>query len=248
MINQVKFFLKDFVRVEDIPKLSISYYKPQIQEEHKEEIKKVCDPNRQQYNIYKSLKQQAKKFEGYYKEYLKLVDYELKKESSSTISRQMQDWNRAELNLLYQGSRDGFSAKNFHQLCDNQGPTVAFVLSEYGQTFGGYTSVSWTSNNSQIGDSKAFLFQLNKKSVHPIGQNFDYSVHHNPDYLITFGNGFDLFVYNQCDINRSSYSQLGRTYSLPLGYVYDSQESNRYLAGEQSFRVLEIEVYSVQIT
>eukprot|EP00347_Sterkiella_histriomuscorum_P008412 403345192 len=47
--------------------------------------------------------------------------------------------------LLFRGSTHGFTASKFHELCDNQGPTISFILSEQGQVFGGYASLPWTS-------------------------------------------------------------------------------------------------------
>ena len=49
------------------------------------------------------------------------------------------------LNLIYRGSRDGWSAKdNFHQLCDEKGPTLVLIkVKETGRICGGYTSRSW---------------------------------------------------------------------------------------------------------
>ena len=49
------------------------------------------------------------------------------------------------IKLIYRGSRDGWAAKDFHRLCDNQGPTVTLVESSAGRVCGGFTSVSWTS-------------------------------------------------------------------------------------------------------
>ena len=45
--------------------------------------------------------------------------------------------------LLYRASRDGWAASNFHERCDNKGPTVTVVLSGT-NIFGGFTEQSWT--------------------------------------------------------------------------------------------------------
>jgi len=45
-------------------------------------------------------------------------------------------------NLLYRGSRDGWSTDTFHFLCDNRGPTVT-VVRKGSSVFGGYTEQSW---------------------------------------------------------------------------------------------------------
>eukprot|EP00347_Sterkiella_histriomuscorum_P000754 403374632 len=208
MINQTKMLLKDFVQLNDIPKLSITYYqikdsKDETQmdqtKEPEEDITEIniCEINRQQNNTYQCIQDQASQYAGYYKHYLQLVNNEIQKVNNSTIRKYMKDWNKAELKLLYQGSRDGFTAFKFHQLCDNKGATISFVLSEFGKTFGGYTSVPWTSAGVYKEDRQAFLFQLNQRSIHPIENNFQYAVNHHPSYHLIFGGGHDLILYNQ---------------------------------------------------
>ncbi|CAJ0626892.1 7302_t:CDS:1 [Entrophospora sp. SA101] len=52
-------------------------------------------------------------------------------------------------NLLLRGSKDGFSATTFHNLCDNQGPTlVVLKVKETGEILGGYNPLSWLGYNS----------------------------------------------------------------------------------------------------
>jgi hypothetical protein len=45
--------------------------------------------------------------------------------------------------LLYKGTRDGFKASKFHELCDNKGSTLTLIKSDQNKIFGGYTSVGW---------------------------------------------------------------------------------------------------------
>eukprot|EP00347_Sterkiella_histriomuscorum_P024235 403331842 len=239
MLNNTKLLLKDFIQNQQEP-----------QEEYKKSQNFRQGVSRWKFNIFEVALGQANKYADYYKSYLKLVNWELQRESYSTISTYMKDWNRAQLKLLYQGSRHGFESQTFHQLCDNQGPTIAFVLSEFGQTFGGYTSISWTLEEKSKEDKNAFLFQLNKRSIHPIEKSLDRSVRHLKDHLIVF-NGInqdhDLLISDQCDQNRDSYSGFGGLYKLPLGYTYNTEDSKKYLAGGHKFKVLEIEIYSVKI-
>ena len=41
-------------------------------------------------------------------------------------------------------SEHGYSAKSFHEYCDNKGPTLMVVKSSGGWIFGGYTTESWS--------------------------------------------------------------------------------------------------------
>jgi len=49
------------------------------------------------------------------------------------------------LELIMRGSRDGFSAKMFHDICDGKGPTITIIESDAGKIFGGFTSLAWMS-------------------------------------------------------------------------------------------------------
>ena len=53
--------------------------------------------------------------------------------------------NVKDIELLYRGSRDGFEARNFHDKCDNQGPTLTIIKSSDDFIFGGYTEINWDS-------------------------------------------------------------------------------------------------------
>ena len=66
--------------------------------------------------------------------------------------------------LLFRGSRDGFRARVFHKLCDNQGSTLCLVQSDTNNVFGGFTSIPWKS----VGEFKrskgdTFVFKVNPK-------------------------------------------------------------------------------------
>lgn len=70
------------------------------------------------------------------------------------------------LERLYKGSDHCFSAKKFHQLCDNKGPTLTVVKSCVGNIFGGYASISWTTITKYHSDPKSFLFSLTDQTKH----------------------------------------------------------------------------------
>ena len=45
--------------------------------------------------------------------------------------------------LLYRASENEYSAKSFHNHCDNISPTFILIKSKGGWIFGGYTTQSW---------------------------------------------------------------------------------------------------------
>jgi hypothetical protein len=152
------------------------------------------------------------------------------------------------LPLLYQGSRDGFGAADFHAKCADKGATVTIVKSTEGYIFGGYSDQSWESNcYSYKSSSCAFLFSIvNPAGLAPMklpltGKWNNNAVGCNPSYCPVFGGGHDLCICDKCNTVNDSFSRLGRSYTLPPG-----QHKRTFLAGSQYFLVAEIEVFAVQ--
>ena len=59
------------------------------------------------------------------------------------------------------------------------------------------------------------------------------------------GDPADLHIHNDCNNNSESYCLLGRTYKLPNGMQYNTDESKSYLPGSYYFKVIEYEVFKV---
>ena len=62
------------------------------------------------------------------------------------------------MKLLYRGTRDGMTSKNFHDKCDNKGKTISLFLNDKGNIFGGYSSIPWTKNGGDKTANDCFLF------------------------------------------------------------------------------------------
>ena len=45
--------------------------------------------------------------------------------------------------LIFKATRDGWDAKDFHRLCDDQGPTLCLVQAEEDFMSAGFTSIPW---------------------------------------------------------------------------------------------------------
>ncbi len=85
---------------------------------------------------------------------LKISNYYLKNPSellpnTHIVSQQYDDklreWlgNDYKWKLIYRASEHGYSAKSFHECCDDKGPTLIVIKSSGGWIFGGYTTRSW---------------------------------------------------------------------------------------------------------
>ena len=150
--------------------------------------------------------------------------------------------------LIYRGARDGSESKTFHNKCDNQGPTIILCKNEKDNIFGGYASISWTSNGGYKSANGSFLFTLT--NIHGTAptkysntQNYDKAVYHSSDRL-AFGNGHDLYICNNYLNNTSSNSYLGYAYSdvLGKGYSIFTGDNN---GNNHNFKLKELEVFKL---
>ena len=107
------------------------------------------------------------------------------------------DLNNFSFKLIFKASVDGNLPNAFHNLCDNKGPTIIFIKINNGKRIGGYTSVSWSSNNEFKQDENAFLFSLDKREKYELNTNLiKYAVAHYQKYGPTFGSGYGLYISN----------------------------------------------------
>jgi hypothetical protein len=162
--------------------------------------------------------------------------------------------------LLYRGSRDGFSAKNFHTKCDGHTNTLTIVKAkESSNIFGGFTTVDWESSSSgkYKSDPNAFLFSLTNSDQRPCKIRIDgnqvlYAIYCHEGWGPVFGNGHDVIVdvdtdfvdYKENDFpsTKRSSSNLGDTYKHAQ-YVLGTNEAQTFLAGRKYFELSEIEIY-----
>jgi hypothetical protein len=61
--------------------------------------------------------------------------------------------------LLYSGSKNGWNVKDFHLRCDQKGPTLVIGGTKNGKILGGFTAISWDSQNS-LSDPHSFIFHM----------------------------------------------------------------------------------------
>ncbi len=48
----------------------------------------------------------------------------------------------------------------FHEACEKATPTVTVIHSDFGNVFGGYTTIAWAKQGNWSDDAHAFLFLL----------------------------------------------------------------------------------------
>ncbi len=172
--------------------------------------------------------------------------------------------NMKRFNLLMRATKDGFTAKTFHNKCDNKnGPTITIVKSQFGNIFGAYTTVPWTSKLGLKADKDAFLFLI--RSSHHLEQKecplifgikekwSEYAVRHYSTCGPAFGG--DLLIRDNCNVNATTNHQSGINFVNQCYYEYG--KFNGTLSGgtgrtdilsmatESYFVVLDYEVFQI---
>jgi archaellum component FlaC len=157
-------------------------------------------------------------------------------------------------NLLWRGSRDGFTANEFHRRCDGRANTLTLILDTDGNVFGGFMPVKWESTapgesyGHYKGDDslRSFLFTLRNPHGVP-SRKFALKADEKHQAIFCASNegphfgSNDMFVNANCNTNRNSFTQLA-------GCVckYESDTAfEHFFTGAQEFTVKEIEVFEI---
>jgi hypothetical protein len=164
----------------------------------------------------------------------------------SNVPPPLQQFSRQKWTLLYRGSQDGFGVANFHSKCDGYSNTVTVILTTKGFIFGGFTLIGWHLKSEWKADNskQSFVFSIkNARNGDPKSfpfTNSSQAIYCNSSYGPTFGNGFDIYVANNCNENTNSYTNLGTDYRNDTGL-----NGTEVFTGEQHFQVKEIEVFTI---
>jgi hypothetical protein len=166
----------------------------------------------------------------------------------SPFARAVQSFGWKDVVLLYRGSRDGFESEVFHERCDGKSPTVTIVRTAEGYVFGGYTPVPWAADGGNLPDPslQTFLFSLKNPYDFPPkkfalkGDQKSFAIYCNRRYGPSFGGGFDFVLCSGCDAQSKNATNFGYSYENDTG-----RDGKLFLAGSPTFRVEELEVFSV---
>ena len=148
--------------------------------------------------------------------------------------------------LIFQASRDGFKASNFHEICDDKTKTFIIIKSNFGNIFGGYTNHPWKSypKGQYIKDDDAFLYSLTYHTKHKQIKNNEFSLYLTKNYGPVFGKGYDLCVKDDCNKGFTNYCRLGNSYMGPAGM--DTVDNYNYFGGSEYFAIEEYEVFHIK--
>ena len=175
------------------------------------------------------------------------IDSNILKESNKNneLLGKLYEWiGNKKMELIFRGTRDGMNNKSFHNKCDNKGPNICLIRNEKGHIFGGYSSISWTSDCNYHSAPDSFLFTLtNIHNTEPTkfpSKNDNKESYHHSTYGICFGGGHDLGI-NSDFINSGGWSNFSFTYQDILGKgksIFTSDLNNNNI----SFKIKEIEI------
>ena len=202
-------------------------------------------------SVYNDLK-------GFYSEIKKIktlnienIDSIILKESKKNdeLLSKLYEWiGNKKMKLIFRGTRDGMTGKNFHNKCDNQGPTITLIRNVKGYICGGYASISWTSEEGYHSAPDSFLFTLtNIHNIEPTkfpNKKDNNEVYHANNYGPVFGNGNDLGI-NPDFINGGPWSSFPGTYQDILGKgrsIFTGDLNNNI----GNFKLNEIEIFKVE--
>ena len=95
---------------------------------------------------------------------------------------------------------------------------------------------------------ECFLFSFANKDhlapfKMPVYQNQGNALYTNSGYGPTFGSGYDLYIANEANAGKSSYTVMGSVYKPPPGYSSNTVKANNLLAGTTHFTPTDVEVY-----
>lgn len=155
--------------------------------------------------------------------------------------------------ILFVATRDGDDAEQFHNICDEQGPTVVIIETTTGNVFGGYTEASWGVQGDYGASSEAFLFRLRPSAkTYKIKSLYaKYAIYRRQSYGPTFGQSdHEIKISDGALNNKESATYGGKSYTFPghhhgpeRGHIHGwNYELNN---GVSKFQVLEYVVAKV---
>ena len=136
--------------------------------------------------------------------------------------------------LLLDSNIDGDSNSTFCNKCCQKGPIIVFIKTNNGYRFGGYTSQFWPSQGYGK-DEKSFLFSLDLKNKYKCIAK-EWAIYTWTNSYFSFGN--NIYIYNMCTQNESSYLREPLSYDIPKNYELNG--------GKNKFVVKSYEVYQVE--
>jgi len=86
--------------------------------------------------------------------------------------------NQIKYELIFKMSENGTKSSDFHEYCDNKGPTLTLVKTTKNKIFGGFTPLNWSLEGGFLNDlsNLTFIFSLNQKKKYKMINKNGYGI------------------------------------------------------------------------
>ena len=149
--------------------------------------------------------------------------------------------NSYEFKLILRGTRDGFTPKKFHEICDNKLHTVSIIkIKDSNEILGGYNPIEWRSGHGWGNTKDSFIFSFkNDDNIEDYIlsriKNEEYAINCNDHFGPSFGMG-DLRIYRVSDKSSNNCT----SYCKKVYYEKSIRET------EDKFSIEEYEIFQIK--
>lgn len=154
---------------------------------------------------------------------------------------------------IFSAKKHGFTAEAFHSKCDGKGANIVIIENTNGNIFGGFTSISWSSDSKYHSDRNAFLFVIKNGSsmngeicelkTSDDDGSIEHAVLHAEGRGPVFGEAIHaLSISNQCKIAPKSFTNDNSSYVF---YGNELCGGNDMHNSQYYFKVVNYEVFQV---
>ena len=146
--------------------------------------------------------------------------------------------------MVYRGSALGFKTEVYHEMADCIGPTVTIYQTTKDAVFGIYTNIDLTSiDDSFAAEGHTLAFRLSDK-IDTAAHKAKEEIYCDEELFPCLENGGRIM--NDCDKRDDNTAVLDTEYFHPLPFL-ELHGSVQRLAGEETFRIKEIEIFGFDI-
>ena len=151
--------------------------------------------------------------------------------------KQKTNKNQIEFQKIFDMNINGSSSKDFHNYCDNKGPTLTIIKTTKNKIFGGFTPLDWNNNgyNKYDKDNQTFIFSLDLIKKYDLIDKNKTAIYCNSQYGPYFG-GRDFSIENNM--------KKGETYANSATNFITNNNLD-LTGGKGNNEVFEIENYEV---
>jgi hypothetical protein len=180
---------------------------------------------------------------------LKKIEEESNKTKKNNKSYLYQNNSGIIFKLVYRATRDGDSARDFHERCDTIGPNITLIKTNKNVRFGGFTNCNWAlpdevddkkdgEKGAEKSDPDSFCFSLSSKKIYFHNEKKEGAIFCSNGYGPTFSN--NIFAVNNNMLSKGGYCTK-KDKSCFEGQKKDYEISG----GDKYFKIKELEVFEI---